>query len=283
MSVLSIQSEVVRGHVGNAAARFALQLRGHDALCIPTVLLSSHAGYARVAGEAVSGARIASLVDALDANGWLAACDGVLSGYLASADQAEVIADAVRRVRRAKACAIYCLDPVFGDEAGAYAEPAIAEAMAKHLLPLADIVTPNRFELASLAGVPVRDAADARLAAGRLGRPIVLATSIPVGIPAGIPAGSDRIGALAASGGEAWFAHAPRIAQVPHGAGDLLAALFLAHRLDGAAIREALGASLAATDRVLFRSMGFEEMRLVAEQDAIRHPPDTGRIRIEKL
>src|SRR5215469_14076849 len=113
MNILSIQSEVVYGHVGQGAARFALQRLGHEVWAVPTVLLSSHAGYPYVQGEAIAADHIGRLVDGLDSNGWLAQCDAVISGYLGHADQAEVIASAISRVKRKNAAAIYCLDPVF--------------------------------------------------------------------------------------------------------------------------------------------------------------------------
>src|SRR5690242_12233851 len=101
MNFLSIQSEVVFGHVGQGAARFALQRLGHEVWALPTVLYSSHAGHPRVEGEAIAAGLLRRLLDGLEANGWLARCDAVLSGYLGSADQAEIIVDAVRRVKRA--------------------------------------------------------------------------------------------------------------------------------------------------------------------------------------
>src|SRR5215469_1050322 len=157
MNILSIQSEVVYGHVGQGAARFALQRLGHEVWAVPTVLLSSHAGYAKVEGEAIAPGLMGRLIDGLDANEWLKSCDGVLSGYLGSAAQADVVADTVGRVKARHPKAIYCLDPVFGDNGRAYAKPGVAEAMARHLLPLADIVTPNAFELSSLTSTPVRN------------------------------------------------------------------------------------------------------------------------------
>lgn len=278
MNILSIQSEVVYGHVGNAAARFALQRLGHEVWAVPSVLLSSHAGYATVAGEPVATDLMARLVGGLDANGWLAGCDAVLSGYLGQADQAEVVADAVRLVKRRNARAFYCLDPVFGDDGRVYAKHGVAEAMAKTLLPLADIVTPNAFELSHLAGMPVRHAEEAVEAARRLGRPLVIATSVPDG--------EDRIGALAVAGEEAWFASTPRLGNVPHGAGDLLAALFLGHRLQNRVIEEALMRAVAAVFRTLKESvrLGVSEMPLSAEQMTIGEVPDMGKeIRLRTL
>lgn len=267
-NVLSFQSEVVYGHVGHGAARFALQCLGHEVWAVPTIELSSHAGYATVAGEPVAADLMARLVSGLDANGWLSGCDAVLSGYLGDAGQAAVIADAVRRVKGANAHALYCLDPVFGDDGRAYAKRGVAEAMARTLLPLADIVTPNAFELSSLASVPVQGPAEALEAARRLGRPHVVATSVPDG--------ADRIGALVLSGEEAWFASTPRLENVPHGAGDLLAALFLGRRLQDLPVEGSARMAIATVFHMLAESVraGREEMPLVAEQRSIVQPPE---------
>ena len=273
MNILSIQSEVVYGHVGNRAARFALERLGHAAWTVPTILLSSHAGYARVEGEATNPDLMRRLIDGLDGNGWLGRCDAVLSGYLGHADQAEVVADVVRRVKAVNPRVLYCLDPVFGDSGRTYAKPGVADAMAQKLLPLADIVTPNVYELSSLTGIAIRDAKDARDAAKKLHRPIVVATSMPAG---------DRLGALAVEGGGAWLATTPQLASAPHGAGDLFASLFLAATLSGDALPDALARATASVFHILSASAGSKEMRLPAEQDTLVNPPRSA-IRIERL
>ncbi len=264
MNILSIQSEVVYGHVGQGAARFALQCLGHEVWAVPSVLLSSHAGYATVAGEPVAADLMARLIGGLEVNGWLNNCDAVLSGYLGQAEQAQVVADAVRRVKRGRPEALYCLDPVFGDEGRAYAKRGVAEAMAKTLLPLSDIVTPNAFELASLASVPVRNPEEALEAARRLGRPLVLATSVPDG--------EGRIGTLAVAAGEAWFISTPRFERAPHGAGDLMAALFLAHRFQQMPMRDALTHTVAMVFCMLSAATrsNSDEMPLITEQVLLR-------------
>ncbi|MGD0864256.1 MAG: pyridoxal kinase [Rhizomicrobium sp.] len=264
MKILSIQSEVVYGHVGNRAARFAFERLGFEAWTIPTILLSSHAGYARVEGEATDTCLMRRLIDGLDGNGWLGQCDAVLSGYLGHADQADVVADAVRRVKAANTRAIYCLDPVFGDGTRAYAKPGVADAMAQRLLPLADIVAPNIFELSSLTGVVIQDTRDALAAAKQLDRPVVVVTSVPAG---------DRIGALVVEGAEAWLATTPRLESAPHGAGDLFAALFVAAKLSGRDSSDALAHATASVFHILSASAGYREMLLPAEQDALVEPP----------
>ena len=274
LNLLSIQSEVVFGHVGNAMARFALQRLGHEAWCVPTVLLSSHAAHQGFTGETLPTALLAKLIAGLDAQGRLADCDGVLSGYLGAPEQAEIVADAVRLTRLANPSALYCLDPAFGDDGRVYARPGVAEAMARTLLPLADIVTPNAFELATLSGAPVGDPAEASAAAALLGRPIVVATSVPCG---------DRIGTLLVQNGESWLASTPRIKHAPRGAGDLFAALFFAQSLVGHTAPEALDLATRATFHVLDKSDGAEEAHLMAEQQALAAPPVARGFKMEKL
>ncbi len=264
LCVLSLQSEVVRGHVGNSAARFALQRLGLDVWAVPTVLLSNHPGYGRFRGETTDAAALGALIDGLDAHGWLARCSGVISGYLGAADQARVVADAVRRVKAQNRQAVYLCDPVFGDDDGAYARAGVAEAMARELVPLADIVTPNRFELSSLTSKKIESAADAVAAARALGKAETVVTSVPFE--------GGRIGTVAVTREGAWAVAAPRIALVPNGSGDLLAALYLAARLQGRDAAGALTGACSAVDAVLRASAGADELRLVAAQGALAQP-----------
>jgi pyridoxine kinase len=263
MNILSIQSEVVYGHVGQGAARPALQYLGHEVWAIPSVILSGHAGRATVTGEPVSADLMARLLDGLTRSGWLAHCDAVLSGYLGSAEQAGVVATAVRAVRKANPHALFCFDPVFGDNGRAYAKRGVAEAMASQLLPLADIITPNAFELASLASVPVRNPEEAHAAARRLARPLVLATSVPDGA---------RIGTLAVTPNEAVCVTTPFLEGVPHGSGDLLAALFLAQRLEGAELAAALIGSVGPVYALLCQSLRdrTDEMPLITARSLLK-------------
>lgn len=264
--VLSIQSEVAFGHVGNSAARFALQRLGVDVMALPTVQFSNHPGHKGMKGAAVDPALLADLVTGLEERGFLEGVDGVISGYLGAAEQAASVARAVRAVKGRNPAAIYLLDPVFGDEGGAYARPGVAEAMARELLPLADIVTPNRFELASLTSRRIETAADAAAAARLLGRPLVLATSTPVG--------DGRIGTMAVTADAAFLVSTERVEAPPSGTGDLLAALFLGWRLKGADISDAMDSGVAAVAHMIRAAKvgGFSEMPLVAEQAALSNP-----------
>lgn len=275
MNVLSIQSEVVFGHVGQGAARFALQRLGHEVWALPTVVYSNHAGYPHVEGDAVSADLLRRLLDGVAANGWLSRCDAVLSGYLGSAEQAAAVAEAVLRTKRANPRAIYCLDPVLGDNGRAYAKHGVAEAMARHLLPLADIVTPNCFELQQLAAASVGSPGEAMRAASSLGRPLVLVTSAPKG--------SDRIGVVAASRAECWFVSTPLLENVPHGAGDLFAALFIAERSNGSSLADALQRSVGRVFRILAASRGSQELHLVTEQNLFVNRVECTGVQCERL
>jgi pyridoxine kinase len=199
----------------------------------------------------------------------------VLSGYIGSADQVEVVADAVFRVRRANPHALYCLDPVLGDDGRAYAKPRVAEAIARHLLPIASIVTPNAFELSQLSALPVRDRDDAFVAAKRLGRPLVLVTSVREE--------SARIGVVGVSNGENWFASTPWIADVPHGAGDLFAALFLSELSKGTKLADALRRSVSSVFHILAASHGRGELLLIEEQNALADAPAVPDLKLERI
>ena len=184
------------------------------------------------------------------------------------------MADAVARVKAANLNALYCLDPVFGDGGRIYAKPGVAEAMAHTLMPLADIVTPNAFELSTMTGLPVRDAGEALAAAARLQRPCVVVTSVPDGA---------HLGTLVLEEGEAWFAATPALENVPHGAGDLFAALFFAHKLVGHTAEGALDIAGRSVFQILERSAGENEMRLIEMQHVLSDPPPLPSMRMEKV
>ena len=148
MNILSIQSHVAYGHVGNAAAVFPLQRMGHEVWPIHTVQFSNHTGYGAWRGQVFDAGLIADCVLGLEERGALARCDGVLSGYMGSADTGVAILDAVARVRAAHPSALYCCDPVMGDVGrGMFVRPGIPEFLRDRVVPMADVATPNHFEL----------------------------------------------------------------------------------------------------------------------------------------
>jgi len=264
-AILSVQSEVVAGHVGNAAARFALQRLGHEVWAVPTVLLSSHAGHKGFAGEATAPALLQKLLDALGAQGRLSEVDAVLSGYLGSAEQAPLIATAVTRAKGNGRTPLYCLDTAFGDDGRVYARSGVMEAMRDLLLPLADIVRGNAFELSTLSGIDVVDVDTAIEAAQKVMRPIVVVTSVPV---------EDDLGTLLVTQVGAMLATTPRLAAPPHGAGDLFTSILFGHLVAGEGVTTALQRAVRSTYHILQTSDGAPEMALIAEQAALANPPD---------
>lgn len=272
MAILSIQSAVAYGHVGNSAAVFPLQRLGHEVWPVDTVQLSNHTGYAGSRGRAWDAETLAEVIRGIGERGAFARCDAVLSGYLGEAALGEVVLGAAAQVKAANPAAIYCCDPVIGDDhSGVFVRPGLVEFFRDRALPAADIVTPNRFELALLAGAAVAGVPDALAAAAALrrrGPRLVLATSL-----AG--ADADEIAMLAAGDDSAWLVATPRLPLVANGAGDLAAALFLGYWLrtrdDAAALGDAASAIYAVIEAT-WRS-GEAELQVVAAQDALVSPP----------
>ena len=181
MAVLSIQSHVVYGYAGNSAAVFPLQRLGHEVWAINTVEFSNHTGYGAWRGKVLGAELAAELVTGLEERGVLNRCDAVLSGYLGDAAVGKAIIEAVKKVRKESPKALYTCDPVMGDVGrGFYVKPDIPDIFKKELLPLADIVCPNQFELEALTGIYINSLSDAIKAINiihEMGPSIVLVTS----------------------------------------------------------------------------------------------------------
>ena len=181
MAVLSIQSHVVFGYAGNTAAVFPLQRLGREVWAINTVEFSNHTGYGAWRGKILGAELAGDLVTGLEERGVLNRCEAVLSGYLGDADAGRAIIDAVKKVRRVSPGAFYCCDPVMGDTGrGFYVKPDIPDMFKNELVPLADIVCPNQFELEALTGIRIEslnDAIDAVNILHKMGPSIVLVTS----------------------------------------------------------------------------------------------------------
>src|SRR5215213_9465313 len=182
MNILSIQSHVAYGHVGNASAVFPMQRLGVEVWPIHTVQFSNHTGYGAWTGRVFDAPMIEDLVEGIAARGVLAACDGVLSGYMGSADIGNAILSTVARVRAANPAALYCCDPVIGDVGrGIFVRPGIPEFMREQAVPAADIITPNQFELDYLSGITTNSTASVKEAIDavhKLGPKVILVTSL---------------------------------------------------------------------------------------------------------
>lgn len=273
MNILSIQSHVAYGHVGNASAVFPMQRLGVEVWPIHTVQFSNHTGYGDWTGRVFDGPMIEELVDGIDRRGVLARCDGVLSGYMGSADIGNAILGTVARVREANPQARYCCDPVIGDVGrGVFVRPGIPEFMREQAVPAADIVTPNQFELDHLTGLESGTVAGARHAVERLrtlGPRVVLVTSLHVD---DTPA--DAIDILAADGEGMWRVRTPKLGVGVNGAGDAIAALFFVHWLRTRSGAQALAAASSSVWGLLRRTQeaGSREILTVAAQDEFVSP-----------
>lgn len=282
MNILSIQSHVAYGHVGNAAAVFPMQRLGVEVWPIHTVQFSNHTGYGAWKGQVFDGRTIEELVDGIAERGVLPRCDGVLSGYMGSAEIGGAILSAVRRVRAANPAALYCCDPVIGDVGrGVFVRPGVPEFMREAAVPAADIVTPNQFELDHLSGLPTASLDEVKRAVAavqRLGPKVVLVTSLHTK-----ETPEDSIDLLAADSGSFWRLRTPKLAVSTNGAGDAIAALFLVHYARSRSAADALGAAAASVYGLLKRTeeAGSREILTVAAQDEFVAP--THRFAVERV
>ncbi len=273
MNLLSIQSHVVYGHVGNSAAVFPLQRMGVEVWPIHTVQFSNHTGYGEWQGQVFDAGLIGKLVAGIEQRGCLSECDGVLSGYMGSADIGAAILDAVAMVKRANPSARYCCDPVIGDVGrGVFVREGIAEFMKAKAVPAADIVTPNQFELDVLTGRESRTLADALgavTALHALGPRVVLVTSLHTE-----DTPEDAVDMLAADDTGRFRLRTPKLPLIVNGAGDAIAALFFAHYLRESKIDEALSRAGSAIFGVLSKTAeaGASEIQIVTAQQEIVEP-----------
>jgi len=268
MTILSIQSRVVAGHVGNSAAVPALQRMGHDVWAIDTVTYSNHPAHGGHTGQARPAAELRDLLRGLAAGGRLAACDGLLSGYLGSAENGAVVLDALARVRDVRPDAVLLCDPVMGDRGNVYVEPAIVDFFRTKAAGAADILTPNAFEASLLTGVRVESVDQALAAADilhRQGADAVVITGVAEG---------DDVTTLALDGAGAWTVTTPRIERPGFGAGDLFAALLLGHRLARLPLAECLERAVASVYAVMLRGKNDDtpDLPLVAALDMLAAP-----------
>jgi pyridoxine kinase len=278
MNILSIQSHVAYGHVGNAAAVFPLQRLGVEVWPIHTVQFSNHTGYGAWRGEVFGADAIREVMQGIEERGVLPACDGVLSGYMGSAEIGGAILDAVDRVKALSKNARYCCDPVIGDVGrGVFVRPGIPEFMRERALPAADVVTPNQFELDYLSGLTSKTMAEAVRACGALhamGPKTVLVTSLHVE-----DTPKDEIELLASGPDGRFRVRTPLLDISVNGAGDAIAALFFFHILKSGSTAEALSSAASSVFGVLKRTQesGAREIALIAAQGEIVKPSQVFR------
>lgn len=286
MQIVSVSSHVAFGHVGNAALTFPLRRLGVEVVPVMTVLLSNHLGYERYGGQILPGEMVAKVLDGLTELGVIGQSDGLLSGFLGTPETTRATAKAAAAFRSASPEAPFCLDPVLGDRGkGLYMPEAVVGVMRDELLPFADMMTPNLFELEALSGITVTTRADAIAAARALiakGPKAILATSADTDESA-----PGRAEVLLVTADAAWLLSTPYLTFTiePNGCGDLVAALLLYETLLG---RDAVTAAHFALARMheLLRATAEQDRRelvMVEAQDRLAAEPDLASVEVTTL
>lgn len=260
--VLILGSHVAGSRVGGTLASLALAQSPMkiDPVHVPTTLLGRHPGWGPPGGGPVSPELFAGMLEGIAANGLFAAVDGVLTDYFASAEQVQIAARAIDAVKTANPKAIIMVDPVLGDAPGGlYVGQGVADALAEHLVPRADFLTPNLWELGYLTQTSPKDLQRIHYAATALGRPSLISSVERNG----------EIGGMLVDGSRAWLATHAKAAQPPKGTGDLMATMFLAHLIDGQTAPQAMGLALAGVSYTVQRAQewGAQELPIIAAGD----------------
>ena len=278
MRFLSIQSHVAYGHVGNSAAVFPLQRLGHEVWPVLTVNFSNHTGYGAWGGPLIPADDVRSVVSGIEDRGVLGTADGVLSGYLGGEEIVDVVIDAVARVKKANPRATYTCDPVMGNAtSGCFVAESIPPLIREKVLPHADIITPNQFELGYMTHTEP-DSLESTLAsvdrARELGPRTVLVTSVLRPEREAQPDGGETIEMLAVDDEGAWIVATPRLPIKANGSGDVTSALFTAHYRESGSAATALERTAASVFELLQVTLdsGERELRLVQAQEAFVAP-----------
>ena len=272
-SVISIQSQVAFGHVGNSAAVFPLQMHGIDVIAVPTTLLSNRPGYPTLRGRVLDAQLVADLLLGIEERGAVDTCRVILSGYLGSPEIAGVVADFVARAKARNPALAYACDPVLGDrDRGLFVREGIPPLVTDRLLPLADIITPNHFEFEFLCGAKPTTIeqviAQARALMTRVPQTVVVTSAELKDTPDG------EIETLAIEWSKAWRVRTPKLPISPNGTGDLFAALYVSARVRDKDTPEALSHAASAIFAVLERTAARStaEMRIVESAEQLIRP-----------
>jgi pyridoxine kinase len=273
MSVISIQSQVAYGHVGNSAAVFPLQMHGIDVIAVPTTLLSNRPGYPTIRGRVLEAQLVADLLQGIEERGAVDHCKMILSGYLGSVEIGAVVADFVARAKARNPALRYACDPVLGDrDRGLFVSPSIPPLVRDRLCPLADIITPNHFEFEWLAGAKAAtldQVIESARAFMTRGPSTIVVTSVELADTSG-----GEIETLAIEASQAFRVRTPKLPISPNGTGDLFASLYMSARIKGSGTPDALAHAASAIFAVLERTAarGTEEMRIVESAELLVHP-----------
>ncbi len=270
MNILSIQSHVSYGHVGNAAAVFPLQLLGHEVWPVHTAQLSNHTGHTTVEGQRFTASQIQEVISGIEKLDLFSTCHAVLSGYLGDAETAGIVADVVVRVKAANPAAIFFCDPVMGDDAkGLYVPNTVADAIKTVLIKKSDVLTPNRFELAQIIETPIETVAHAAHALYQMtsaGANTAVCTSLPLD-------SRNAIAVIGCDGKDAWAIEIPRLNVRANGAGDCLSAILLARILTEHNLPQSMSLAVSSVHNILKMTPPTAyDLPLVAAREYIIHP-----------
>jgi pyridoxine kinase len=263
-SVLMIQSQVVAARVGNSVAGFATERLGVPALCLPSVLYGRRPDRGPPGGLPMAPATMRAVLNAMAEDGALDDVHMVVSGYLALPDQADVVLEAVQAVKTRNPKALYLCDPVIGDDGASFVPSAVAEAIAERLVPAADILTPNLYELSALTKARLQSLEATYAAARSFGKRVIV-TSAPT---------QKGTGALYVAPTGSWLAEMELLDSAPKGAGDLFVALFAARLTLGQSVVMAFEAALGAVHDMILHSrvLGLDHLDVVGGQEKLEHP-----------
>ena len=268
--ILLCSSWVACGHVGLSAGAPALQALGPQVILLPTTILSNHPGFARTAGAPLSPSQIAEMLDALEANGWTRDIDAVLTGYMPTEAHVELAAEIVGRVRAARSTAKVVVDPILGDTPkGLYLPEAVAARIGERLIPLADVITPNLFELSWLSGVEI-DATETAIAAAHL---LLRKAAIDEILVTSVPVSASETGVLAVAPQNTHLWAAPTRPSAPKGIGDVFSALVAADLPIGAIVGHLLSLIDASQGAAHLRIAEAASRWTTAPPVPAAHPP----------
>ncbi len=274
MSVISIQSQVVYGHAGNSAAVFPMQMLGIDVMAVPTTLFSNRPRYPTIRGRVLDADLVADLLTGLEERDAIGSCQVILSGYLGTSEIAEVVAAFVGRAMKNNPTLIYCCDPVMSDaDRGLFVQPGLPELFRDRLCPMANIVTPNQFELEWLRNTKISSLDDLVVAARSLSEPgssTVVVTGVHL-----TDTRQDEIDTFAVEGSAVWSVTTPKLPIAPSGTGDLFAALLVASLIRGSTTPFAMSDAVSGTFAVIEQTAaaGAQEMRIIEAAACLSRPP----------
>lgn len=274
MNILSIQSAVAYGHVGNSAAVFPLQRIGHEVWPVYTVNYSNHTGYGAWRGPMIPAGDVAAVIDGIDERGALGKVDAVLSGYQGGDDIAGVIVDAVARVKELNPAALYACDPVMGNaKSGCFVSDSIPPLLRDRVVPVADIITPNQFELGYLTGLAPGDL-ESTLAAVDAARAMGPSTVLVTSVERPEADTENFLEMIAVDDKGAWIVTTPRLPFKRNGSGDVAAALFTGHYIRSRDAADALARTASSVFDLLSNTFEADarELLLVESQDVYASP-----------